>query len=64
MMFTSKESGASGEISLSGLTDFDTAGFTTTAEAQDAVMVLNGLTVTSESNQFDSVIEGVTFNLN
>lgn len=64
MMFTSKESGASGEISLSGLTDFDTSGFTTTAEAQDAVMVLNGLTVTSESNQFDSVIEGVTFNLN
>jgi len=64
MMFTSKQTGATGEISVSGLSDFDTAGYTTTAEAQDAVMVLNGLTVTSESNTFEDVIEGVTFNLN
>jgi len=64
MMFTSKQTGAAGEIAVSGLTDFDTAGYTTTAEAQDAVMVLNGLTVTSESNTFEGVIEGVTFNLN
>jgi len=64
MMFTSKETGSGGEISISGLPDFDTAGYTTTAEAQDAVMVLNGLTVTSSSNTFDEVIEGVTFNLN
>ncbi len=64
MMFTSKQTGAAGEVSVSGLTDFDTAGYTTTAEAQDAVMILNGLTVTSASNSFDEVIEGVTFNLN
>ncbi|MDG6777625.1 flagellar filament capping protein FliD [Thiomicrorhabdus sp. zzn3] len=64
MMFTSKETGAAGEVSISGLADFDTAGFTTTAEAQDAVMVLNGLTVTSSTNTFDSVIEGVSFQLN
>ncbi|MEA1988106.1 MAG: flagellar filament capping protein FliD [Pseudomonadota bacterium] len=64
MMFTSKQTGAAGEVSLSGLADFDTSGFTTTAEAQDAVMVLNGLTVTSDTNTFDDVIEGVSFNLN
>jgi len=64
MMFSSKETGAVGEIGVSGLPDFDTAGYTTTAEAQDAVMVLNGLTVTSSSNTFDEVVEGVTFNLN
>lgn len=63
LMFTSKESGAAGEVSISGLTDFDTDGLTTTAEAQDAVMVLNGLTVTSSSNTFDSVIEGLSFKL-
>lgn len=64
MMFSSKETGAAGQVSISGLADFDTAGFTTTAEAQDAVMVLNGLTVTSSTNTFDSVIEGVSFQLN
>ena len=64
MMFTSKETGAAGEVSISGLTDFDTDGFTATAEAQDAVMVMNGLTVTSSSNKFDNVIEGMSFTLN
>lgn len=64
MMFTSKQTGAAGEIGVSGLPDFDTEGYTTTAEAQDAVMVLNGLTVTNASNTFEDVIEGVTFNLN
>jgi flagellar hook-associated protein 2 len=64
MMFTSKETGAAGEMSISGLTDFDTAGYTTTAEAQDAVMSLNGLTVSSNSNEFDGVVEGVSFTLN
>ena len=64
MMFTSKQTGAAGEIAVSGLPDFDTAGYTTTAEAQDAVMVLNGLTVTSASNTFDEVVEGVAFTLN
>ncbi len=64
MMFTSKETGAASEIALSGISDFDTDGFTVTSEAQDAVMVVNGLTVTSKSNTFDEVIEGVTFQLN
>lgn len=64
MMFTSKETGAASEISLSGISDFDTDGFTVTSEAQDAVMVVNGLTVTSKSNTFDEVIEGVNFQLN
>ncbi|GKT11128.1 MAG: flagellar hook-associated protein 2 [Thiomicrorhabdus sp.] len=64
LMFTSKESGAAGEVSISGLADFDTDGLTTTAEAQDAVMTLNGLTVTSSSNTFDNVIEGLSFKLN
>lgn len=64
MMFTSKQTGSAGEVSLSGLADFDADGYTTTAEAQDAVMVLNGLTITNSTNTFDKVIEGVTFNLN
>lgn len=64
MMFTSKETGAASEISVSGLSDFDTGGFTVTSEAQDAVMVVNGLTVTNSTNTFDKVIEGVTFQLN
>lgn len=64
MMFTSKQSGAAGEVSISGLPDFDVDGMTTTSEAQDAVMVLNGLTVTSSTNSFDNVIEGVSFRLN
>ncbi|WP_319381556.1 flagellar filament capping protein FliD [Thiomicrorhabdus sp.] len=64
MMFTSKQTGLAGEVSVSGLSDFDSQGLTTTASAQDAVMVLNGLTVTSSSNTFDDVIEGVSFRLN
>ncbi|MBF6058388.1 flagellar filament capping protein FliD [Thiomicrorhabdus heinhorstiae] len=64
MMFTSKQTGLASEVSVSGLSDFDTDGLTTTANAQDAVMVLNGLTVTSSTNQFDEVIEGVSFQLN
>lgn len=64
MMFTSKQTGAAGEVSISGLSDFDTNGLTTTSEAQDAVMVLNGLTVTNSTNNFDQVIEGVSFQLN
>lgn len=64
MMFTSKQTGAAGEVALSGLADFDTDGLTVTAEAQDAVMVMNGVTVTSSSNVFDNVIDGMSFTLN
>ncbi|WEJ63372.1 flagellar filament capping protein FliD [Thiomicrorhabdus lithotrophica] len=64
LMFTSKQQGSAGEVSISGLTEFDTEGLTTTAEAQDAVMVINGLSVSNSSNTFDDVIEGLSFKLN
>lgn len=64
LMFNSNQTGATGEFSLSGISDFDTDGFTTTAEAQDAVMVLNGLVITNSSNNFSDVLEGVSFQLN
>lgn len=62
LMFTSKQTGAAGEIGLSGITELEN--FTTTAEAQDAVMVLNGLTISNNSNTFDKVVEGLSFTLN
>lgn len=64
LMFTSKQQGAAGEVTVSGLPDFDNAGYTTTSEAQDAIMVVNGLEVANNSNTFDEVIEGVSFTLN
>jgi len=63
LMFSSKESGAASEISVSGLTEFDTSGFTTTSEAQDALMSINGLVVSNNSNTFDDVIDGLQINL-
>ncbi|QCU90460.1 flagellar filament capping protein FliD [Thiomicrorhabdus sediminis] len=63
LMFTSKTSGAEGAVNLSGTTDFTMANMTTTATAQDAVMVLNGLTITNSSNTFSDVIDGVEFTL-
>ncbi|WP_127470463.1 flagellar filament capping protein FliD [Thiomicrorhabdus aquaedulcis] len=62
MMFTSKQTGAASEISLSGIAELES--FTTTAQAQDAVMVLNGLTISNSSNTFNEVVEGVSFSLN
>ncbi|MEA3406324.1 MAG: flagellar filament capping protein FliD [Pseudomonadota bacterium] len=64
MMFTSQNTGAANEIGLSGLADFDVDGLLTTSAAQDAVMKLNGLTVTNSTNTFDSVIEGLSIQLN
>ncbi len=64
IMFSSKESGSASEISISGLPDFDVGGLTTTSSGQDAVMVLNGLTVSSTTNTFDRVLDGMTFTLN
>ena len=63
MMLTSKTSGAAGEIVFSS-TPTELGTQTTTAAAQDAQMVLNGLTVSNSTNTFDDVIEGVTFQLN
>ncbi|MEA1988343.1 MAG: flagellar filament capping protein FliD, partial [Pseudomonadota bacterium] len=64
MMFSSKDSGAANAVSISGISEFDTLGLTTTSEAQDSVMVLNGLAITSSTNSFEGVVEGVTFQLN
>ncbi|WP_029407176.1 flagellar filament capping protein FliD [Thiomicrorhabdus sp. Milos-T2] len=64
LMFTSKQQGAAGEVSISGLTDFDVDGLTTTSEAQDAIMVVNGLAVSNSTNTFDEVIDGLSFKLN
>ena len=63
LMFSSKQAGAASEITLSGLADFDTNGFTTTSEAQDALMSINGLVVSNNSNTFDDVIDGLQINL-
>lgn len=64
LMFTSDQVGAAGEVTLSGLASLDAGGYTTTADAQDAVMVLNGLTISNSTNTFDNVVDGVTFQLN
>jgi len=63
LMFSAKETGAASEISISGIADFDVDGLTTTAEAQDAVMNINGLNVTSSTNNFSGVISGLDINL-
>lgn len=64
MMFSAKQTGAASEVSLTSTdVDFVSAGFTTTSQAQDAVMTLNGLTVSSDTNQFDDVIDGLNFQL-
>ncbi len=64
IMFTSKNTGAASNISLSGLADFDVNGMTTTSEAQDAIMTINGLNVANSSNDFSNVIDGLSIQLN
>lgn len=63
IMFSSKSTGAASEISLSGITDFDTGGITTTSAAQDALMSINGLTLSNSTNNFDDVIDGLSIQL-
>lgn len=63
LMFTSKTTGAASEMSISGLTDFDSEGFTTTSTAQDAVLSVNGLNVTNSTNTFDEVIPGLSIDV-
>ncbi len=63
MMFSSKNTGAASEVTLSGLADFTMADLTTTSEAQDAVMSINGLQVSNSSNTFDEVIDGLSIQL-
>lgn len=63
LMFSSKETGASSEMQISGLADIDTEGLTTTSVAQDAIMSVNGLMVSNSSNTFDEVIPGLEIDL-
>lgn len=63
MMFSSKTTGAQSQMTISGISDFDVDGFTTTASAQDAVMSINGLSVASSTNTFSGVIEGLDIQL-
>jgi len=64
IMFTSKNTGAASNISLSGLADFDVDGMTTTSEARDAVMTINGLNIANSTNDFSDVIDGLSIQLN
>lgn len=64
IMFTSKNTGAASNISLSGLTDFDVNGMTTTSEARDAIMTINGLNIANSTNDFSNVIDGLSIQLN
>jgi flagellar hook-associated protein 2 len=63
MMFTSTQSGAEGEVTLGGDSSLTSAGVTETAAAQDAQIKLNGLTLSSSTNNFDDAVDGVNFQL-
>jgi len=70
MMLTSKTPGAAGEITFAatnaaGLPNGgDAASYVVTSAAQDAVMELNGLEISSSTNTFDDVVDGMEFQLN
>lgn len=64
IMFSSKNTGAASEISISGIADFDVNGLTTTTEAQNAVLSVNGLNISSATNTFSEVIDGLEIKLN
>lgn len=76
LMFSAEQSGAGNSIDISvsgdldgndadaaGLSRLITANMDETVAAQDATVVVNGLTVTSSDNNLEGVIEGVTLNL-
>ena len=70
LMLSGQRTGADNAFSMSGLTGFnfdpDNPGagdFTQTSTAQDAQASVNGLTVSSDTNTFDQVLEGVSFSL-
>lgn len=70
LMLTSETPGEAGEMVFAntnpaGFPDStDPASFVETSPAQNAVMSINGLDVSSNTNQFDNVIEGMSFQLN
>ncbi|WP_110648277.1 flagellar filament capping protein FliD [Salinicola peritrichatus] len=61
LVLTSEKTGTDSEISLSG--DTDAFGFSTTVEAQDAQLTVNGISITSQSNTVEEALQGVTLNL-
>ena len=64
MMFSSKNTGAANEFTISGIAGFnDPADFTVTSQAQDAEIMFNGLTINSATNTFDEVVAGLSFQL-
>ncbi|GAB6034260.1 flagellar filament capping protein FliD [Galenea microaerophila] len=77
LMLTSNETGANNQIQVSvandgdgndtdnaGLSQLVTANMTETVAAQDATVVVNGLTINSSQNSLDEVIPGVELTLN
>jgi len=70
-VLTAKDSGAANSVTVTGSAgfgDFNYAsgsanGWTQTAEAKDASVKINGITVNSASNTISSAIEGVTLTL-
>ncbi|MGE4501390.1 MAG: flagellar filament capping protein FliD [Thiomicrospira sp.] len=74
LMFSAKETGADSAFSFAGTgalagfkydpNDLPGSSFSETSAAQDAQMSVNGLVVSSSTNTFDDVIEGVSIQLN
>ncbi len=76
LMFTSDKTGAVNAINVSvtdddgndtdnaGLSQLINANMTETVAAQDAAIVINGLTINRSDNVIDDVIDGLTLNLN
>lgn len=67
LTLTSDATGTDSTMSLSGDTaafgDTATPGFSTTVDAQDAKLTVNGISITSQSNTVEEALQGVTFNL-
>ncbi len=75
LMFTANSTGASNQIQISvadndgnntdnvGLSQLSTGNLTQTVAAQDATVVVNGLTINSSQNTLSEVIPGVELNL-
>lgn len=67
LTLTSDATGTDSTMSLSGDTaafgDTATSGFSTTVEAQDAMLTVNGISITSQSNTVEEALQGVTLNL-
>lgn len=65
LLLSSEEGGAGNAITLTGTGSLDafTTGFTVNSTGSDAVVKIDGVTVTSSTNTLTNVIQGVTLNL-